>query len=232
MRSAERLSRNKHARTHISHVAGDAAHRANLTHMLRRIDDITSVAERKKNRFDTSIYPAMLMRRREEMPAAQQLEYAVTRTVARAARRPSTARAHTQRSSAAQISARAEAIANAQFRERSAQPARRPASARRAAPPSAAPRPSTAQSTSRASRRAGASAYVSAGVREAGELGEYEGYSRRVTAAIIAERLYHEEDLTRFLRSALADARNAHLDYDELRARTDEIAAEFFCKLD
>jgi hypothetical protein len=60
---------------------------------------------------------------------------------------------------------------------------------------------------------------------------EYDEYSRRVTASIIASRLYHADDLKTFLRRALDDARYAHLDQAELKARTDEIAAEFFVSL-
>lgn len=204
--SAEQLSRNRQARAHVALGAGEAAHRANLQHMLRRIDNLESAAERKKNPFDTSVYPALLLRRREDMKPAELLDHQLARAAAHAARRPASAsasaRAHS--SSAAAIDARAEAIAEERLRARAQRTDR--------------------ELVSRLGR--------AVGTRPSSAADEYDEYSRRVTAAIIAERIYHEDELRAFLRRALDDPKLAHLDPVELRARTVEIAAEFFCRLD
>ncbi|KAG8467964.1 hypothetical protein KFE25_007016 [Diacronema lutheri] len=203
---AEQLSRNRQARAHVALGAGEAAHRANLQHMLRRIDNLESAAERKKNPFDTSVYPALLLRRREDMKPAELLDHQLARAAAHAARRPASAsasaRAHS--SSAAAIDARAEAIAEERLRARAQRTDR--------------------ELVSRLGR--------AVGTRPSSAADEYDEYSRRVTAAIIAERIYHEDELRAFLRRALDDPKLAHLDPVELRARTVEIAAEFFCRLD
>lgn len=222
------------------------SHQQNLQHMLRRIDNMDSVAERKKNRFDTSVYPALLLRRREEMPPADLLDYHLALAAARAARgtgRPATARAaeRTTARSTASRHARAEAIADERLRARAQREVRevtlrteravgaRPATASAAVRSMSAPRQSPSSAGPRGAR---ASVRTRRTAGERGERTEYDDYARRLTDAIIAERMYHADELRAFLRSALEDPRYAHLEQTELRARTEEVAAEFFIKLD
>lgn len=214
--------------------------------MLRRIDNLDAVTERKKNRFDTSVYPALLLRRREEMHPTDLLDYQLAAAAARAARRPASARAGraAQTVSSAARHAAAEAIADERLRARAQREVRavtarteravgmRPSSASAAGRRGSAPHcPLSAGPLPRGAR--GAAAGSGRRVLSArNDVTEYDEYARDITAAIIADRIYHEDDLRKFLRRALDDPRHAHLDRVKLKARTDEIAADFFCRLD
>ncbi|KAJ1618852.1 hypothetical protein T492DRAFT_1089992 [Pavlovales sp. CCMP2436] len=229
---AEQLSRNRQASALSSHAAaGDTAHRANLKNMLRRIDDLASLQERSKNRFDTSVYPALLLRRRDELPPGQLLEHQLAAAAARAARSPTSA---SPRQRAAALNARAEVIVSDRLRarlremgretERTAGARPRSASAGRRAAPAEVRVARTGAASSRAARSQPRAEVI--------EHGEYDEYSARVIKAIVESRIYNETDLRTFLRRAMGDVRYAHLDPAELKARTHEVAAEFFCRLD
>jgi len=245
MRRAERLSNNRRARTT---AAAAEAHRTNLHHMLRRMDDYSKPVERRKNPWDTTQHPAMLLRRKDELPPAVLLEQQLNIAAARAASRPRSADPHMQRLSAAAVTARAEAAVEAQLKEERRKANPRPASARRGRAPARPGTPSAPSSRGQGTstpangRPASAgprlrprSARAGDGVRrnlaKAGPERDLDEYQQRITAAIIAERLYHEDDLRRFLTRAMDDARYAHIDRSHLEQRTREVAAEFFCQL-
>lgn len=186
--------------------------------MIRRIDDLGSVTERRKNQYDTSVYPALLLRRPEEVHPSLEHELAL-KAAARAAPRPAPTSAERARA-AAERQARAEAIADERMRAQAPRSVGRAGGARPASSPAA---------SSRSSPRA-RSRVLGAGRPLLGA--EYDEYARGLTAAIVAQRLVREDELRAFLRRALDDEGKAHLDRAELEARTREVAAEFFCRLD
>jgi len=214
----ERLTRNRKLNNNDQFARME--HARSLLNMHERIAHAGSLSERKKNKLDPALYPALRMRRSASTPPGELWRAA-------AAKRATGSPSSTPRSGVSGVG-----------RPRTAGPvvAARPSSARRRPAQSEAPpravRPQRLQRphSARPSRTGPAEALPTEGAVPDAGLGqpknEYGALRELLLQRIVEARLYREADLRRFLAQVLRE--NRQLDHTRLQAVVRDVEREFF----